>query len=1135
MKRNTGLKLRSNCILTRAAAVFAALLLILLSVTVTPQTVKAEGQQGDRTLTIHRGLTDTDNVTIQGLASAGDTVVFSGASCLQVLWQAGGESDELNTGAWYVDKGVHNVKPGYVLTGWSTEPNGTGEVYTLEDGSFVMPDQDVDLYPVWTEAHKVTIHTNYGAEGDLDIVTYVKDGWNLNVYYVQQLETVFIIANTEKDESTYLMYGGYNEADSLDTSGKEFASWNTASDGTGTDLDASFYVYSDMDIYGRWEQSYTVTLYDNSEGQWVSGTGSKITPSYFGVTGPAFGESSDPDKTAYTVMYSFAKEGCIVESWNTEADGSGTRYELHETYPVTSDLTLYAQWIPVYSVTVHGIGEDQAAVTGCTVVELFRDELNGDNDRAYFDFENEGYALSGWNTAQDGTGTSYGLNQKVVLTSDLELYAEWTELKTVTFHSNVPGEEDLTETMTGYDTVVIFFDGAYCIGDYVDFDFTNGTKTIASWNTSPDGTGMAYEPGKSYAFITDLDLYAQWDDTFEITLVEPESQQTLTLRGYDYIEINCGINSCYVGTGAEEIRTRFKKEGYMITSWNTAADGSGTAYTNNSSTPLTGDLTLYAQWTRKNLLTVHCKNEELKDPEITLLEGGYVFFDTQNGFAATYFPGEPENYLTGLSYRVPTGEKVLSGWNTKEDGTGTFYALNTLIGPVSGDLELWPVLSDDAVTVTIVPGFSNAEFTGYAYGSGESGAVQSVDVRVLRGSPVGWADFDCRTARTDIEIVGYTKDLSKKTFYDELQIYNGELIADSDMTIYAVYSDLYQEAYDEASGFYYSVLNNGTVRLTGYDGKLEEAEVPLTVDGKTVSYVFEEAFQQKNGYGLVRIRSLIYPEEIAHFGGISIFSFVYLESIRFTGNAPRLKYGSELYDLDITAYYPNTWTEVPSSTFGEARNITWVAYDPDDMQEADIDVITELTDDAPAITAKVSDRLIEYVAERMPAEMRADFEAGEPLSVIIRADELETSEIPAADKDILNLILSESGETLGAAYNISLFFNVSGSSLQVHETSDATEGGKVYFMLEVPEALRTAPEGMVRFFSLWRIHDGQKTLIASSSKTTLEGSSDRFSTYILTYQDVPATGDAEKPVLWAVCALTTAVLAALVLKKRSVR
>ena len=42
---------------------------------------------------------------------------------------------------------------------------------------------------------------------------------------------------------------------------------------------------------------------------------------------------------------SFAKQGSAFNGWNTKADGSGTSYEDKDSITITSDMTLYAQWV----------------------------------------------------------------------------------------------------------------------------------------------------------------------------------------------------------------------------------------------------------------------------------------------------------------------------------------------------------------------------------------------------------------------------------------------------------------------------------------------------------------------------------------------------------------------------------------------------------------------------------------------------------------------------------------------------------------------------------------------------------------------------------------------------------------------
>ncbi len=67
-------------------------------------------------------------------------------------------------------------------------------------------------------------------------------------------------------------------------------------------------------------------------------------------------------------------------------------------------------------------------------------------------FTREGYNFTGWNTAADGTGTSYGDKANITLTADTTLYAQWEDNHSIT---KVINKKDATCTEDGYtgDTV----------------------------------------------------------------------------------------------------------------------------------------------------------------------------------------------------------------------------------------------------------------------------------------------------------------------------------------------------------------------------------------------------------------------------------------------------------------------------------------------------------------------------------------------------------------------------------------------------------------------------------------------------------------------------------------------------------
>ena len=86
----------------------------------------------------------------------------------------------------------------------------------------------------------------------------------------------------------------------------------------------------------------------------------------------------------------------------------------------------------------------------------------------------------------------------------------------------------------------------------------------------------------------------------------------------------------------------FTREGYKFIGWNTAADGSGTAYADEGAIlELTGDMTLYAQWQIWNGWFTdvngkqYYKDGELQKTGWTVIDDKTYYLDTETGYAAT--------------------------------------------------------------------------------------------------------------------------------------------------------------------------------------------------------------------------------------------------------------------------------------------------------------------------------------------------------------------------------------------------------------------------------------------------------------------------------------------------------------------
>ena len=168
---------------------------------------------------------------------------------------------------------------------------------------------------------------------------------------------------------------------------KIFNKWNTAADGSGVSYSAGA-IYSD---------DSNVTMY----AQWVDGTIEKEAI-VLGTTSREGTPSSPIILTAslydeITLSYSLTKStDYIFNSWNTEADGTGTEYDPIAQHSFTSDITLYAIYTPTTSNPIVTLPSD-----------ITRD----------------GYMFKGWSTNANGSPLISG--NTYMPTETQTIYAVW--------------------------------------------------------------------------------------------------------------------------------------------------------------------------------------------------------------------------------------------------------------------------------------------------------------------------------------------------------------------------------------------------------------------------------------------------------------------------------------------------------------------------------------------------------------------------------------------------------------------------------------------------------------------------------------------------------------------------------------
>lgn len=155
------------------------------------------------------------------------------------------------------------------------------------------------------------------------------------------------------------------------------------------------------------------------------------------------------------------------------------------------------------------------------------------------------YTFSKWNTKSDGSGTAYAAGGSYTANAAATLYAIYTSSASTTAVT-LP-----TPTRTGY--------------------------TFKGWgtaSTSTSGTTGSYTPTAS------VTLYAVWQiNTYTVTFDGNGGTSSEASKTADY---NTTISSLPTAT----------KKNHNFVEWNTAADGSGTAFT--TSTKVTANITVYA-------------------------------------------------------------------------------------------------------------------------------------------------------------------------------------------------------------------------------------------------------------------------------------------------------------------------------------------------------------------------------------------------------------------------------------------------------------------------------------------------------------------------------------------------------------
>ena len=338
---------------------------------------------------------------------------------------------------------------------------------------------------------------------------------------------------------------GWVAGDTGKIPGYRFDGWYTAPDG-GNKYDFNTPLTNNVTVYAHWiGNGYTVRFTGN------------------GATG-----GGTPDQAfQYNIGQNlhrngFTRDGYTFTGWkradNQQAYGDGQWVTNLTTQP-DGIVTMVAQWSANEAHIRYNPNPPAGKTAGGQGTPNW-DGHTGDTPAIGGNgWTIDGYTFAGWTTSPDGGGTKYAPGARWAANGTLTLYAQWT-----------PGEAGLT------------YDGNGATGGKTDPQngvtdqkvnvrqngFTRDGYTFVRWDTQADCRGKAVNPGDKWTLQGSSTLYACWAGV----------AQTLTYHGNGATGGNTAAQSGHTGDELTTNANGFTRDGYTFVRWDTAKDGSGTAY-----------------------------------------------------------------------------------------------------------------------------------------------------------------------------------------------------------------------------------------------------------------------------------------------------------------------------------------------------------------------------------------------------------------------------------------------------------------------------------------------------------------------------------------------------------------------------
>lgn len=523
---------------------------------------------------------------------------------------------------------------------------------------------------------------------------------------------------------------GWAAGDTGKIPGYRFDGWYTAPNG-GNKYDFNTPLTNNVTVYAHWVgNGYTVRFAGN------------------GATG-----GGTPDQAfQYNIGQNlhrngFVRDGYTFTGWkradNQQAYGDGQWVTNLTTQP-NGIVTMVAQWSANEAHIRYNPNPPAGKTTGGQGTPNWDGHTGDTPTIGQNGWTIDGYTFAGWATSPDGSGARYAPGARWTANGTLTLYAQWTPGQASLTYDGNGAAGGKTDPQTGKTDEKI---------NVRDNGFTRDGYTFVTWNTQADCKGNAVKPNSEWTLRGSSTLYACWAG----------NAQTLTYHGNGATGGNTAAQSGKTGDELTTNANGFTRDGYTFVRWDTAKDGSGTAYGEGKNgvsqyvmKPAGNDL--YAIW-KANPATIQYRNDwpntTGSTPDTTGNTGDTVTI-SQNSFDrpgytftgwSTSKRGDPSLQPGDKHTLEPRTTTVWAQW--KADPAHLVY--NSNIGTVGSETKTVDGVVDQTVkTITNPfdrPGYTfsgwntQADGKGKAYATGADYVLTANDKSTPKNTSVLYAQW----------------------------------------------------------------------------------------------------------------------------------------------------------------------------------------------------------------------------------------------------------------------------------------------------------------------------------------------------------------------------------------------------------